>query len=121
MKLKFLLSILLAVSAEVQAQACLIESDDDHEPIRLCQENLTIPQNLFETSFCHPDIPERSFRIESVDKCPTGYYGICEGARAQGVGYQQSIHYYSNANDAPVLKAYCEQISQGKWVEPAAR
>ena len=120
MKLIFLVPVLLAATAKVHAQACLIESDDDHEPIRLCQENMSIPQDLFETSFCQPDIPDRSFHIQSVETCPAGYYGICEGARAQGVGYQQSIHYYSNADDAPVLKAYCEKISQGRWVESAA-
>ncbi|QIB50481.1 NADH:ubiquinone oxidoreductase [Pseudomonas sp. OIL-1] len=121
MKSILLAPVLLGIIVEVHAGACLIESDDGHEPIRLCQENMTIPQDLFENSFCQPDIPERSFKIEMVDTCPTGAYGICEGSRTDGVGYQQSIYYYSNASDAPVLKAYCEKISRGRWVEPRAQ
>lgn len=121
MKSILLVPVLLGVMAEVHATACLIESDDEQEPIRLCQQNMTIPENLFEESFCQPNIPERSFKIELIETCPAGAYGICEGSRTEGVGYQQSIYYYSNASDAPVLKAYCEQISHGKWIEPTAQ
>lgn len=112
--------LLLCLTAEVQAAACLIESDDDQQPIRLCQENINIPQKLFTENFCRPNIPDRSFAISTVEACPDDAYGVCEGSRTEGVGYQQSIYYYSNATDAPVLKAYCEKISQGRWVEPGA-
>ena len=118
MKHILLAPILLVLMVEVHAAACLIESNDDQQPIRICQENITIPQNLFTENFCQPSIPDRSFAISTVDACPGGAYGVCEGSRTEGVGYQQSIYYYSNANDAPVLKAYCEKISRGSWVEP---
>lgn len=114
-----LFSLLLA-STDIWAQACLIESTDDEVPIRLCQENLTIPKNLFSNNFCHPQIPDRTFSVSMVDACPEGAYGICAGSHTDGVGYQQSIHYYSDAGDAPVLKAYCEKLSQGVWQQPTA-
>lgn len=118
MKYPLLAPVLLCISANLYANACLIESDDAQEPIRLCQENISIPENLFQDSFCQPVIPDRSFVINQIKSCPAGAYGVCEGARTEGVAYQQSIHYYSNPSDAPVLKAYCEQISQGQWIEP---
>ena len=101
------------------AQACLIVSTDQKVPIRMCQQNMTIPQHLFADNFCHPQIPDRSFEITMVDECPAEAYGICAGSHTDGVGYQQSIFYYSDPNDAPVLKAYCEKVSKGAWQSPA--
>ncbi|SDT11866.1 hypothetical protein SAMN05216421_2940 [Halopseudomonas xinjiangensis] len=111
--------LLLAVCpALASAEACLIESNDDGLPIRMCQQNISIPPHLFESSFCQPEIPQRTFHVSMVDACPTEAYGICEGSRTEGVAYQQSIHYYSEPDDAPVLRAYCEKISQGVWRFP---
>lgn len=112
--------LLCAFGTQASAQqACLITSNDDELPIRICQQNISIPDTLFSSSFCQPQIPDRTFNIDFVDHCPTGAYGVCEGAKAQGVAYQQSIYYYSDASDAPVLKAYCERISKGTWQEPS--
>ena len=105
-------------SADALAQACVITSNDQELPIQMCQENISIPDTLFAGSFCQPQIPDRSFDIEFVERCPVGAYGICVGARAEGVAYQQSIHYYSDPADAPVLKGYCEKISKGSWQKP---
>lgn len=105
-------------SGQVFAAACLIESDDDQLPIRMCQQNISIPDTLFTDNFCEPNIPERTFEVSFVDQCPAGAYGICNGAQAEGVAYQQAIHYYSDPDDAPLLKAYCEQISSGSWETP---
>ncbi|GAA6132333.1 NADH:ubiquinone oxidoreductase [Halopseudomonas sabulinigri] len=113
---------LMLVNATAWAQACLIESTDQQVPIRLCQQNMTIPKQLFSNNFCHPNIPDRTFAISMIDECPEGAYGSCTGAHTEGVGYQQTIHYYSDADDAPVLKAYCEKVSNGVWQSaPAAR
>lgn len=112
------LQLCSTVAVAQTAQACIIESNDDEMPIRLCQQNISIPRQLFEDSFCQPQIPDRSFEVTLVDACPTGAYGICQGAHTQGVAYQQSIHYYSDAADAPVLSAYCEEISKGSWKTP---
>ena len=103
MKLRTIsLPIIALFSAQIGAAACVITSNDDQLPIRICQ----------------PQIPDRSFDVVFAEECPSGAYGICQGAKSQGVAYEQAIHYYSDADDAPVLKAYCENISEGRWEAP---
>lgn len=115
---RYVLYLLLSLSTTAGAAACLIESNDDQPPIRMCQQNINIPAQLFNNSFCQPQLPERSFDITFVDNCPTGAYGICDNAQSEGVAYRQAIHYYSEPDDRPVLQAYCEQFSQGQWRTP---
>lgn len=110
--------VLLCLGTAAHATACLIESNDDALPIRMCQQNISIPPQLFTDSFCQPQIAERSFDISFLEQCPEGAYGICDDAQSEGVAYRQSIHYYSEPGDEPVLKAYCEQFSQGRWRTP---
>ncbi len=111
----FSVVLLLGLAGQAMADACLIESNDDQLPVRMCQQNISIPAQLFKGSFCQPQIAERSFDVSFLDSCPQGAYGICDEARSEGVGYRQSIHYYSDPDDQPVLKAYCEQFSHGQW------
>lgn len=118
MKHSLLIALLALISAEALAQACVITSNDQELPIRMCQQNISIPDTLFSGSFCQPQITDRTFDIEFVDSCPGGAYGVCVGAKAEGVAYEQSIHYYSDPADAPVLKSYCEKISKGSWQTP---
>lgn len=115
----FSLIVLFATLArgESHTGACLIESADELPAIRLCQQNISIPASLFAAGFCQPEIPDRVLQVEMLDACPQGAYGKCEGAQTSGVGYRQSIFYYSEEDDAPVLAAYCEQISNGRWIE----
>ena len=122
MKRYQLFFLLLSINTAAYAEACLIESNDDDLPIRMCQQNINIPPQLFRDSFCQPQIAERSFDVSYMDSCPEGAYGVCEDARSEGVAYRQAIHYYSEPDDQPVLKAYCEQFSQGQWrsAEPTA-
>jgi len=35
--------ILLSLGAQALADACLIESTDDQLPVRMCQQNISIP------------------------------------------------------------------------------
>lgn len=113
-----LIVLLSLVSAEALAKACVITSNDQELPIKMCQQNISIPEGLFSSSFCQPQIPDRSFDIDFVESCPVGAYGKCVGAKAEGVAYEQTIHYYSDPADAPVLKGYCEKISKGRWQTP---
>lgn len=116
MKITPLPAILLMLCAnQALAEACIIESTDDQVPIRMCQQNISIPQSLFQGAFCQPQIPDRTFAVTMTDACPDTAYGICRGAKVEGVAYEQSIHYYSDPADAPVLEAYCTQISNGIW------
>ena len=62
--------LLCLVSPPLLASACLIESTDDQLPVRMCQQNGTIPPALFEQQFCQPRIPGREFRIQMQDSCP---------------------------------------------------
>jgi len=84
-----------------------------------CKGVISIPPQLFKDSFCQPQISERSFAVSFMDSCPVGAYGICDNARSEGVAYRQAIHYYSDPDDQPVLKAWCEQFSDGTWRTPA--
>ena len=115
---RLFLFIFLCSSTGAQAAACLIESNDDQLPIRMCQQNISIPAQLFEDSFCQPRIVERSFEVSYMNSCPEGAYGICDNARSEGVAYRQAIHYYSDPDDQPVLQAYCQQFSDGQWLSP---
>lgn len=114
----FFFVLFLCSSSAVQAAACLIESNDDQLPIRMCQQNISIPAELFKDSFCQPEIAGRSFEVNYRESCPEGAYGICNNARSEGVAYRQAIHYYSDPDDQPVLQAYCEQFSEGEWLVP---
>lgn len=118
MKRYLIFFILLSTSTAVYSEACLIESNDDDLPIRMCQQNISIPPHLFRDSFCQPQIAERSFEVSYLDNCPEGAYGVCDNARSEGVAYRQAIHYYSEPDDQPVLKAYCKQFSDGQWRSP---
>lgn len=109
------LAVLLSLATQTLADACLIESSDDQVAIRMCQQNISIPPQLFKGSFCQPQIAERSFEVSFMENCPAGAYGVCDDARSEGVGYRQAIHYYSDPADQPVLQAYCEKFSQGQW------
>jgi hypothetical protein len=109
------IAVLLGLAPQALADACLIESSDDQVAIRMCQQNINIPPQLFKSSFCQPQIAERSFDVSFMDSCPAGAYGVCDDARSEGVAYRQAIHYYSDPADQPVLQAYCEKFSQGEW------
>ena len=110
--------LLMLCANQALAQACIIESTDDQVPIRMCQQNISIPQSLFQGAFCQPQIPDRTFAVTMTDSCPETAYGVCHGAKVEGVAYEQSIHYYSDPADAAVLEAYCTQISNGTWKAP---
>ena len=53
-----------------------------------------------------------------LERCPEGAYGICDSARSEGVAYRQSIHYYSEPDDRPLLQTWCEQFNDGQWRTP---
>src|SRR5690554_4566835 len=93
------LLLLACLSMDVLAEACLIESSDDQLTVRMSQQNISIPAKLFRDSFCQPQIPDRSFEVSFVERCPKGAYGICDSALSDSVTYRQSIHYYSEPDD----------------------
>ena len=99
------------------AQACIIQAKDEHAEVKICQQNRNIPKQLFEEGFCAPQMQAHQIEVTFTALCPTGAFGVCRGAKVQGVGYQQDVHYYGIASDAAYLKPACEQQSAGLWVD----
>ncbi|TLX56448.1 NADH:ubiquinone oxidoreductase [Stutzerimonas nosocomialis] len=116
--MRLLLLPLLLASSQVWAEACIIHSQGERVDVKLCQENRSIPAELFRTGFCQPQIPGQEVEVEFVEQCPTGAFGICENAQVSNIAYRQDIHYYGVDTDARFLKPACEQNSQGTWLAP---
>lgn len=100
------------------AEACVVHSQSERLDVQLCQENRTIPPSLFHEGFCQPQLQGQTTEVEFVEQCPTGAYGVCQGARVSGTPYQQDIHYYGVASDALYLEPACTSQYQGKWHKP---
>ena len=111
----FAFVILCSTSSWAWAQACLVKSTGDNIEVRVCQQNRTIPANLFREGFCQPNLKGQQVEVTFVDQCPIGAYAICRNATTGGVGYRQDIHYYGIASDARLLKPYCEKQAKGVW------
>ena len=107
--------LLLLISQNIFAQACIIESVDQRVQVKICQQNRSIPEQLFKTGFCQPQLKGQKTTVTFVEQGPIGAFGICRSAQAAGVPYQQDIHYYGVATDAQYLKPACEQQSKGVW------
>jgi hypothetical protein len=110
--------LLLGSSAQALAEACVVHSHAERLDVQVCQQNISIPQQLFHDGFCEPNLPGQKVTVQYVDQCPTGAFGVCSGAQVENMPYRQDIHYYGVATDAAYLQPYCEQKSLGKWVKP---
>jgi len=110
--------LLAALPLPALAEACVVHSQGQGVAVQLCQRNVSIPEELFRSGFCQPQLKDQQVRVEFVEQCPEGAYGVCAGARAGGVAYRQDIHYYGVASDARYLKPFCEQQSGGQWRTP---
>lgn len=108
---------LLGCAGHVWAEACVVHSEGQQVEVKLCQQNRTIPTNLFRSGFCAPQLKGQKVEVSFVEQCPTGAFGECRNARVQGTPYQQDIHYYGVATDARYLKPACEQQNKGVWME----
>lgn len=108
----------LVFPALVQAQACVVHTQGDHVDVKVCQENRTIPAQLFSTGFCQPTLKGQHVDVAYMDHCPTGGFGVCSNARVEGMPYRQDIHYYGVSSDARYLRPFCEAGSQGTWLAP---
>lgn len=111
----WLLPLLLLLSAEAMAEACIVHSQGDGLDVKLCQENRSIPRQLFRDGFCKPEMKGQNVEVSFVDNCPAGAFGVCRDAKVSNQLYRQDIHYYGVASDARYLKPFCEGQSQGKW------
>nr|WP_312509053.1 NADH:ubiquinone oxidoreductase [Pseudomonas luteola] len=118
---RLLACLAFLVPLYVQAEACLVHSKGKGVDVKVCQQNRSIPANLFHDGFCKPQLAEQNVDVTFAEQCPTGGFGICQNAQVQGMPYRQDIHYYGIATDARFLKPFCEQQSQGTWLDTSKR
>ncbi|MNR01762.1 hypothetical protein D3C85_1175810 [compost metagenome] len=111
----WLLPALLLLSIEAHAEACVVQSQGEGLEVKLCQENRSIPSQLFREGFCQPQMQGQKVEVAFVDNCPADAFGVCRNAKVSNQPYRQDIHYYGVASDARYLKPFCEGQSQGKW------
>ncbi|WP_040260388.1 hypothetical protein [Pseudomonas massiliensis] len=103
---------------QARAEACLIHSQGDRLDVKVCQQNRTIPAELFHDGFCRPALKDQKTEVAYMAQCPSGAFGVCQGARVDNLPYEQDIHYYGIASDTRYLKPFCENRSQGRWEKP---
>lgn len=98
------------------AQACIIQAESARMEVQVCQQNRSIPPNLFKSGFCKPQLAGQKTTVTFADRCPAGAFGVCRNAQTGGMPYQQDIYYYGIASDARFLKPACERQSKGVWL-----
>lgn len=108
--------LLLVASGQAFAEACVIHSQAERLDVKLCQQNRSIPANLFRTGFCQPQLKGQKVTVEYAEICPQGAFGVCRDAKVAGTPYRQDIHYYGVASDGAYLKPACERQSHGTWM-----
>lgn len=112
------LLLLAASSGHVWAQACMVHTQAERLDVKVCQENLSIPEQLFKDGFCQPQLTGQKVDISFIEQCPAGAFGVCSNAQVANMPYRENIHYYGVATDALYLKPFCEGQSKGQWQVP---
>ncbi len=115
MRASGILLLTVVMAGDAWAEGCVIHSYDERIEVKLCQQNRTIPAELFRSGFCQPELPGQEVEITFVDQCPTGAFGVCRNAQVSNMPYRQDIHYYGIASDARFLQPACEQTNNGEW------
>lgn len=103
---------------QVLAEACIVHSTGSQGDIRACQQNVSIPPQLFRSGFCQPQLKGQTVEVSFAEQCPQGAYGTCSNAQVSNMPYRQDIHYYGVASDARILRPACEQQYKGRWLVP---
>ena len=106
---------LAALPLAALAEACITQSSSDAIEVKVCQQNRSIPAQLFRSGFCSTQLPGQKTTVTFADNCPGGAFGVCRNAQTGGTPYQQDIYYYGVASDARILKPACEKQSKGVW------
>lgn len=114
--MRSLLLLLITCSSQALAEACLIKSHGEQVELKICQQNRSIPPNLFRKGFCQPNLKGQQVRVSFVEQCPVGYFGACRNAQTGSLPYRQDIYYYGVSTDARYLQPACERMSRGIWM-----
>lgn len=112
----WLFTLLLSASSLAFGEACVVHSQGNRVDVKVCQQNRSIPPQLFRSGFCQPQLQGQQVEVEYVEQCPGGAFGVCRNAQVGGMPYRQDIHYYGVESDARLLKPYCERQSRGVWM-----
>ena len=112
----WLFTLLLGASSLAFGEACVVHSQGNRVDVKVCQQNRSIPPQLFRSAFCQPQLQGQQVEVEYVEQCPGGAFGVCRNAQVGGMPYRQDIHYYGVESDARLLKPYCERQSRGVWM-----
>jgi hypothetical protein len=113
--------LVLLAPLVANAEACLVHSEGKGVSVQVCQQNRSIPAKLFHDGFCQPQLADQKVEVTFTEQCPGGQFGICQNAHVQGMPYKQDIYYYGVETDARFLKPFCEQQSQGQWINSRAK
>lgn len=113
--MRLLALCMLLATGQALAEACIVTSSGAGVEVKVCQDNINIPTELFRSGFCQPQLAGQEVRVEFVEQCPSGAFGICRNAEASNFSYRQDIHYYGVASDARYLQPACELNSNGQW------
>ncbi|NQD97096.1 NADH:ubiquinone oxidoreductase, partial [Pseudomonas sp. CrR25] len=70
------------------AEACVIHSQAERLDVKVCQQNRSIPPNLFRSGFCQPQLQGQKVDVTFVAQCPLGAFGVCRDAKVGGTPYQ---------------------------------
>lgn len=112
----FALLLGMAASASAWGGACVVHSSGNRIDVKICQQNRSLPAQMFRNGFCQPQLKGQKVEVEFVEQCPTGAFGVCRNAAAGSPLYRQDIHYYGVESDARILKPFCENQSKGVWM-----
>ena len=113
--MRLLALCMLLATGQALAEACIVTSSGAGVEVEVCQQNRSIPTELFRSGYCQPQLAGQTVEVAFVEQCPDGAFGICRNAQASNLSYRQDIHYYGVASDARFLQPACEQNSDGQW------
>lgn len=116
--MRALLLSLLFMSGMALADACVVTSRAGEVAVQVCQQNRSIPRELFRSGFCKPELAGQDVEVKYLASCPQGAFGICRNAQASNLDYRQDVHYYGVAGDARFLQPACEAQDGARWEKP---
>lgn len=111
-----LLGLLLGIGvcAQVQAEACAVYSAKAEDTLIRCQQNRSIPPNLFRSGFCSAQPEGRRVQSQMLAQCPLGFKAVCRNTQVGNTSYRQDVFYYAEHIPAH-LQRDCKR-RRGVWM-----
>src|SRR5690606_40384902 len=115
--MRLLALCMLLATGQALAEACIVTSSGAGVEVKVCQDNINIPTELFRSGYCQPQLAGQVVRVEFVEQCPSGAFGICRNAEASNFSYRQNIHYYGVAGQPRNWRRRGELSTKAQWPE----